>query len=111
VGDHEVDALLDTGYSGDVYWSNPPACAVVSGPAASVDYWTFDGPTRVSRRQGMGSLRLGGVVFEDFMVESAGSSERDSGHGYDVIVGLGILRRCPFAIDFQNRTVMFRRQR
>lgn len=109
VGDVECDALIDTGYSGDLSWNGPvPPDLVHPGDPELVTMRSFSSTGVVERRKAARRLSIGGAHFDDFSIDMPRGARDSAQYGYDAVVGLGILRRQPFALDFDGHAVLFK---
>jgi hypothetical protein len=108
VGGMERDALVDTGYAGDLLWEGDvPAAIVQAGLPEKVQMWAFESAGLVERRKLAVAISIGDVRFDGAKIDMIPSGRDSSRFGYNAIIGLGLLRRQPFAFDFDHRALLF----
>jgi len=103
LGDRQLTALIDTGYAGDLLIHRDP----VQDGDALVEYWSWDGPRVVGGAIHSQPLYVGEARFERVRVERLADPRDMTTFGYDAILGLGILRRQPVRLDFDQHSIGF----
>lgn len=103
LGDRQLTALIDTGYTGDLLIQGEP---MQDGDALK-EYRSWDGPRVVGGALHSEPMHIGEMRFDHVRVERLAHPRDTTSFGYDAILGLGILRRQPVRLDFDQHSIGF----
>jgi predicted aspartyl protease len=94
-GIHDVEALLDTGFDGDV--SLPPQMIMNGAPPDGHQQWTLADGSTVLAPYYLGTIRLGDHVTEGIQVSAVGD---------EPLIGCGVIAGVTVILDHARRVIV-----